>query len=275
MVMVPAGRFVMGAAAGEEEREEVPTEFRGRSQPRVALQIAAFALGRYEITRGQFAAFVAETGHAVGGGCYGHNDEGKYELIPSLNWRSPGFAQTDRHPVVCVNWNDAVAYAAWLARKSGKDYRLPSEAEWEYAARAGSQAARPWGDSSAAACGHANVRDEALQRYWKARGLTGSQMHDCDDGYAHTAPVGAFAANRFGVHDMIGNVWEWVQDCWNGTLAGMPANGTARLGGDCSRRVGRGGSWNSGPRGTRSANRSRVAAGGRIIDLGFRVARTR
>lgn len=239
MVVVPGGRFLMGAAPGEEEREGVPEKFRGRSQPRVVLAIGSFALGRYEVTRGQFASFVAETGHAVGAGCYHLTDEGKVELNPGLNWRNPGFVQTDAHPVVCINWNDAAAYVAWLSRKTGRGYRLPSEAEWEYAARAGSQTTRPWGNVSGDACAHANVWDlSTKERYPNFGG-----HHPCPDGFTYTAPVGAFNANAFGLHDMIGNVWEWTQDCWNGTLAGMPANGAARLIGDCSRRVVRGGSW--------------------------------
>lgn len=270
MVVVPAGGFVMGAAPGEEEREEVHNAFRGFSQPRVTLQIGAFALGRYEVTRGQFTAFVAETGHALGGGCWFYDAEGKWELTPSLNWRSPGFAQTDRHPVVCVDWNDAAAYAAWLGRKTGKTYRLPSEAEWEYAARAGSQTARPWGNAAGDACAHANVWDMSVKQTYP----NATNMHPCSDGFVHTAPVGAFTANAFGLHDMIGNVWEWTQDCRNGTLAGMPDNGSARMAGDCSQRVGRGGSWNDNPRVARSAYRAWGGTGIWTSYRGFRLART-
>ena len=268
MVVIPAGRFVMGAAPGEEEREDVPTQFRGLSQPRVALQIRAFALGRYEVTRGEFAAFVAETGHVLGGGCYATNDQGKWTLDARLDWRNPGFVQNDRHPVVCVSWNDAATYVAWLNRKTGKNYRLPSEAEWEYATRAKSQTARPWGDAAGDACAHANVWDlSAKEKYAEGKHIP------CSDGFVHTAPVGSFAANAFGLHDMVGNVWEWVQDCWNETLASMPADGAARLTGDCRLRVGRGGSWESGPGIARTAFRYRDIPGLRERQLGFRVAR--
>ncbi len=271
MVVVSSGRFIMGAAPGEEEREGVPESFRGRSQPRVDVTIASFALGRYEVTRGEFEEFVAETGYTVGGGCYSIDGEGKWELSPRLDWRNPGFTQSVRHPVVCVSWDDASAYAAWLSRKTGKAYRLPSEAEWEYAARAGSQATRPWGASADDACEHENVWDQGVKSTYP----NAISMHACSDGFVHTSPVGSFRSNSFGLHDMIGNAWEWVQDCWNDTLAGMPDSGAARLSGDCSRRVGRGGSWFDNPGVARSANRDGDDPGSRYASIGFRVARSR
>ncbi len=273
MVVIPGGRFVMGAAPGEEEREGVPEPIRGWSQPRVDLTVDSFMLGRYEVTRGEYAAFIAETGRPTGGNCwYWDFAEGKAKNDePGRNWRNPGFAQTGRHPVVCVDWNDAQAYVAWLGRKTGKAYRLPNEAEWEYAARAGTTTTRPWGNAAGGACDHANVWDESAKGTYS----NAINLHPCSDGFVHTAPAGSFQPNRFGLYDMIGNAWEWTQDCWNQTLAGVPTNGAARLSGDCSRRVMRGGSWFSGPRSARPANRDGVDAGARSSDLGFRVARTR
>ena len=270
MVVVPLGSFVMGAAPGEEEAEGVPQDFRGRSTPQASIRIPApLAVGILEVTRGQFAAFVRATGHAMGSSCWAW-DGSKYAERAGATWLSPGFFQDDRHPVVCVSWDDAQAYLRWLSGRTGKSYRLLSEAEWEYAARAGSQARRPWGDSAEPGCAHANIADATARRV--VGGITGGTA--CDDGHGHTAPVGSYRANAFGLHDMIGNVWEWTADCWNENLSGVPADGSARTSGDCSRRVLRGGSWVSGPWFARSANRIWFTAGYRFVYGGFRVART-
>ena len=187
-------------------------------------------------------AFVRATGHQA-----------------AADWRHPPFPQTDRHPVVNVSWNDAKAYVAWLSQTTERQYRLPSEAEWEYAARAGTATARYWGDRTRDACRYANVDDTA---------------HGCEGGYGRTMPVGSFEHNRFGLYDMLGNVWEWTEDCWNGNYDGAPADGSPWLRGNCSRRVMRGGSWGLDPKRIRSANRNYGTTGiwGDII--GFRVARS-
>ena len=152
-----------------------------------------------------------------------------------------------------VNWDDAQQYVAWLSRKTGKSYRLLSEAEWEYAAQAGS-------GREAAATRGANIANcVGCGSRWDGR---------------QAAPAGSFAANAFGLHDMLGNVWEWTADCWNASHDGALADGSVRLTGDCSRRVLRGGSWNVNPGLTRSAHRDRNTAVGRIGFYGFRVART-
>ena len=273
MVVVPSGSYIMGSPESETGRYENEGPQHPVTIPRPV------AAGRFEVTRGQFAAFVADSGYqSQGGNCYYWNsNEGKWVNDDlSKSWRNPGFTQTnDEHPVVCVSWNDAKAYAAWLTRKSGKDYRLLTEAEWEYAARAGSSTARPWGDSANQACAYANVRDQSFVRIVPAP--PGMQWnpgyHECDDNAGYTTKVGSYRANAFGLYDMIGNVWEWTEDCWNKSYAGAPADGSAWLAGDCSRRVGRGGGWFLNPRVARSANRNWVAAGNRNDDLGFRVAR--
>ncbi len=164
----------------------------------------------------------------------------------------------DTRPVINVSWTDAREYAAWLSRKTGKQYRLPSEAEWEYAARAGSTTAYSWGP----AIGRGNANCNGCGSQW-------------DD--KQTAPVGRFAANRFGLHDMHGNVWEWVEDCRHETYAGAPRDGAAwTTSGDCSFRYVRGGAWLSNPRFARSANRLSLSSGNlsRGSDTGFRVAVT-
>jgi sulfatase modifying factor 1 len=168
-----------------------------------------------------------------------------------------------------VSFEDATAYAEWLGKQTGKPYRLPSEAEWEYVARARTTTTRYWGDSEQEACAYANVADrEAKAKH------PGWVTFDCDDGYAETAPVGRFKPNAFGLYDMLGNAWEWTQDCYNDGYKNAPINGSAWLSGDCNRRVVRGGSWDGGPDGVPSALRGWGYAGGRIDDLGFRISRT-
>ncbi len=159
-------------------------------------------------------------------------------------WRDLGYRQTEREPVVCVNWQDARAYAEWLSRQTDKTYRLLSEAEWEYVARAGTKTARYWGEREEGQCRYVNGADSRTDLSWRI---------GCDDGYARTAPVGSYAANGFGLYDVLGNVHEWVEDCWNESCAGAPRGGQMWTTGDCSRRVGRGGSWSGSPRHLRSA----------------------
>ena len=270
MVVVPAGRITMGAQVGEAVREGVPDDQANRDQPRRQTTIARpFAVAKHEVTRGEFEVFVGESGYGAGGGCHVYTGRGS-EAQAAKDWRDPGYPQTDRDPAVCIAWEDAQAYVKWLSRKTGKPYRLPSEAEWEYATRAATTTARYWGDGADDICGYANSADLAAQeRYpeWSAG--------NCGDGYVHTAPVGRFEANRFGLHDMLGNVREWVEDCWHDSYAGAPADGTAwRAGGDCSRRVSRGGSWSGPARDARAADRGRPdTVGLRYNDIGFRVVR--
>ena len=168
-----------------------------------------------------------------------------------------------------VSWNDAQEYVRWLSRETGKSYRLPSEAEWEYAARGGTSTSRYWGDSSSSQCGHANGADAATKRVYLDWTVAA-----CDDGAVRTALVGSYSANGFGLFDVLGNVWEWTEDCWNGSYRGAPADGAPWYGSDCSRRVMRGGSWTVTPRHLRSAARLRLTTGVRATYAGFRVART-
>lgn len=216
MVKLPTGRFIMGSSVREAGRR--PPE---GPQFQVTLS-RPFAIGRFEVTHDQFAEFVLETGHNYGAGCTVYKGR-KRTFDPARTWQDPGYRQQGNHPVVCVNWEDAQAYAVWLSRKTGGNYRLPTEAEWEYAARAGTAASRFWGADPAKACGHANVYDRAAERTREAP----YDAFPCDDGFAEAAPVGSFKANGFGLHDMIGNVREWVQDCWHNTLKGAPSDGSA------------------------------------------------
>ena len=260
MVVVPSGSFMMGSPPGEEERDD-------DEGPQHRVQIAEpFAVGVHEVTRGEFARFVRETNRSVGNSCRVWNGgQKKWVERSGLNWRNPGFAQTDRHPVVCVSWDDVQSYVGWLSRETGEGYRLLSESEWEYAARGGTRTARYWGERESGQCRYGNGADASTTFDWRV---------SCSDGHAWTSPVGTYTGNGFGLHDVLGNVWEWVQDCWNEDYAGAPADGRAWERGDCSRRVVRGGSWYVKPRHLRSANRVRRTSGNRYNYLGFRIVRT-
>jgi formylglycine-generating enzyme required for sulfatase activity len=269
MVVIPAGEFTMGSPASEAGRgvDEGP-------QRQVA--IALYALGRSEVTVAEFRRFADESGYKTEAeraqGCSGFIYTDPLAAGPAAqavtSWRSPGLTQAESHPVLCVSWNDARAYAQWLSKKTGRRYRLPTESEWEYAARAGSVTARYWGDDPAQACRFANVADQSRFQTWGF-----GQKHECTDGYYFTAPAGGYSPNRFGLHDMLGNAWEWTEDCWNASYAGAPAVGSAWLGGDCAQRVSRGGSWSTVPRFARSATRNKNTADHRDNLTGFRLAR--
>ena len=259
MVVIPPGSFRMGDLSGDGGEDEKPVR-----EVRIGY---SFAAGKYEVTRGEYAAFVNATGRGKGDGCYYYTGS-KWEKGSDKSWRNPGFSQTDRDPVTCVNWDDAKAYVSWLSRKTGKTYRLLSEAEWEYVARAGGSSKYSYGNDESALCAHGNGADQRTSFSWKNT--------SCDDGYGNrTAPVGSFAANSFGLYDMHGNVLEWVEDCWHDSYHGAPSDGSAWVsGGDCSRRVLRGGSWLSKPWLLRSANRYRLGTVVRYDFIGFRVSRT-
>ena len=256
MVVVPSGSFRMGSPSSEQDRDS-------HEGPMREVTIGSpFALGVHEVTVSEFGRFVDETGHSVGGSCWtSEGDEDNVEDRAGRGWRGPGFRQGGSHPVVCVGWHDARAYLAWLSGTTGERYRLPSEAEWEYAARAGTTT--PFHTGSTISTDEANYDGD----YVYGSGREGVYRK-------RTVPVGSFGANAFGLHDVHGNVWEWVQDCGKGSYAGAPGDGSAWESGDCSRRVLRGGSWLSEPRDLRSASRVGGNTGNRISNIGFRVART-
>ena len=264
LVVIPAGEFQMGSSASEEGRSD-------NEGPLRRVVVGSFALGRREVTRSEYAAFVTATGRGSGGGCAVFTGSNEWSPNAERSWREPGFAQGGDHPVVCVNWEDARAYAAWLSGETGKSYRLPSESEWEYAARAGTTTARYWGAGSDAQCGYANGADAALKSRFNSRTVAG-----CDDGAVWTAPAGSYGANDFRLFDMLGNLWEWVEDCWHEDYSGAPSDGTAwTIGGDCGNRVLRGGAWETATAALRSAERmGNHSADVREDHVGFRVART-
>jgi sulfatase modifying factor 1 len=262
MVVIYSGRFNMGSPDSEEGRgdDEGPVH---------SVKIAAFAIGKTEITRGQFAEFVKKARYSTGEKCW-TLEKGKYEERKG-NWREPGFPQSNMDPVVCINWNDALAYAKWLSRKTGKRYRLPTEAEWEYAARGGTGTARYWGNNPDKACAYANGADKTAQA--KIDGATSWSVHHCTDGFAFTAPAGHYKPNAFGLEDMLGNVWEWTGDIYHVDYQGAPTDGSAWQGGG-DKRLLRGGSWNNSPSNLRAAVRYKSDPALRFSSFGFRVARS-
>jgi formylglycine-generating enzyme required for sulfatase activity len=262
MVVVPAGTFQMGTARSESGSGE-------NERPRHEVKIAKmFAAGRFEVTRAQFAAFVADSGYKIENTCYVWQHSATWENQQGRNWRDVGFRQADDHPVVCVSWKDAQAYLAWLGRKTGKAYRLPTEPEWEYFARAGTKTSRYWGDDLSLACEYANVHDKETQSDHKFDW----EAHDCKDGYSETSPAGKFKPNPFGLYDVMGNAWEWTEDCLTTNYINAPADGSASVTEDCPKRVYRGGGW-SGPALPRSGVRNGNQPTYRSQLLGFRVVR--
>ncbi len=265
--LIPAGEFLMGSTDGDKYALNLE-----KPQHRVRIT-KPFYLGVTEVTRGQFRVFVDDVGYKTeaekdGKGGSGWNEETKkFEQNPRYTWRSPGFEQTDEHPVVNVSWNDAQAFIGWLSQKEGKTYRLPTEAEWEYACRAGTTTRYFSGDDPEGLAAVANVADGTLKE--KHPGWTTIAARD---GHVYTAPVGRFQANAFGLHDMHGNVWEWCQD-WAGAdyYKQSPVDDPPGPSGAASR-VLRGGSWSIGPRFCRSAFRLRLGTGSRNNFLGFRLA---
>lgn len=261
LVVVPGGRFEMGSPTSESGRGD-------DEGPQRWVSVGSFAVGRFEVTRGQFRAFVRVTSRAMTGGCdLWHGPA--FRPDPSRDWQSPGYPQDDDHPVACVSWNDAQAYVVWLSRQTGKRYRLLTEAEWEYVARAGSRSRYYFGASEAELCRYANVADQAFLRAHPG----GSGHTPCNDGSAATSPIGRFLPNAFGLHDVHGNLWEWVEDCY-GPYSAAPSDGRAATGSSSCVRVIRGGSWQDVPRTLRSALRFGFTPDDRLIVVGFRVSRT-
>ena len=238
MVVIPAGRFLMGSSDEETARDvdavlpsiesKFAKEYMLHEHPRHQVNIdRPFALGKYRVTRGEFAAFVRETGYSTEGGCTLLIDD-DYLMRPEAGWQNPG----------CDG-----------------PYRLPSEAEWEYAARAGTETVRWWGDS----IGSGNADCYGCGSPWDKQ---------------QPAPAGSFQANAFGLSDVLGSAWQWTEDCWNEAYAGSPQDGSAWRTGKCELRVMRGGDWSSRPWVLRSANRTRQKPSGRNNSIGFRVAET-
>ena len=291
MVVIPAGTFTMGTPASEvadDPFSEIRLQLEGQQR---VVTIQQFAVGKFDITRGQWAAFVSATNRPTHGGCSWSDlprapDSQIWDPHPDASWKNLGRIQDDNHPVVCVTWRDAQDYVEWLSRRTGATYRLLTEAEWEYAARAGTSTPYPWGPT--ASHEYANYGTDTVAGVGLALGR---------DKWVATSPVGAFPPNQFGLYDMHGNVMQWVEDLFSGSYSGLPTDGSAYkteitlkveaapflwLNGkkSSSFRLIRGGdAWNP-PVMIRSASRNFAPARGQTLEsyssagLGFRVAKT-
>jgi len=267
-VRIPKGKFQMGSPKGEEGHSD------DEDQHEVEIT-RDYYLAKYHVTRGQFRAFVTADGYKTeaetdGKGSYGWNpDKETFEQNKDYNWKNVGFAQTDEHPVLCVSWNDAEAFCKWLSKKTGKAVRLPHEAEWEYACRAGSTTRFYCGDDQETLARVGNVADGTAKKKFK----DWSWAIAAEDGYVFTAPAGKFAANRFGLHDMHGNAWQWCAD-WYGPYSDLQRENPLRIESvkDKEYRVLRGGSWFGTPLYCRAASRGGSAPSYRNGYYGFRVA---
>lgn len=259
MVVIPAGTAIVGAAADDPFRnaDELPERRSTISEP--------FAVSRYEITRDQYEAFVLATNRPVGGDCLtDRRKRGDWQIDANTSFRDPGFAQGGNHPVACVNWDEAQAYVAWLNAQTSGGYRLLTEVEWEYVARGGAtqNLVYPWGNDAAQGCPFANVFDRSMMAKYTGIDTSGYKVFDpmgCEDGLLNTSPVGSLKPNAFGVYDVIGNVAEWVADCFDAT---------------CARRFIKGGSWGSLAHNVRIAERIAYPPTHRDDSIGIRVART-
>ncbi len=312
LVQIPSGEFVMGEASANKVAAHHPTSIQigqGFDDDRPALPVRLtkpFLIATHEVTVGQFQAFVAATGYLTEAEKSGR---GAYVLHPSVkneterftpekqaSWRNPGFEQTDEHPVVCVSWHDASAFCEWLTKRDGAVYRLPTEAEWEFACRARTESIYSWGDEPDAAYAHGNVGDGALeaQHPGTVSRQRGDRLgRDEGDGVVYTAPVGRYKPNAFGLYDMHGNVWEWCRDRYYDRLyatrqkelqalrlAKQPVISIDPHGPETTPqhqygdwRSLRGGSWYVSPISCRSATRSFAEAGDGFSYIGFRVVR--
>jgi len=275
MVEIPGGTFPMGTAAADRLIDPRTGKPAKNDAPRHEVTLQAFAIGRYEVTVAEYRAFVAATGHESSGGCMEFSKKDSFTISAAANWDDPGFPQAENAPVGCVSFFDAVAYTDWLRATTGETYRLPSEAEWEYAARAATTTAYHWGADPYRACDYANIRSPGADTISKRQAQ--SDMYDgftCDDGFAQSSPVGSFRPNDFGLYDMQGNAWEWVADCNHKDYEGAPSDGSAWLDDvPCQFGVIRSGSYLNRVERSTTAVRAGRPQSGKATNMGFRVAK--
>jgi formylglycine-generating enzyme required for sulfatase activity len=292
-VLVPAGEFLMGS----DESPEILSKSYSQYERRRVLELGdeapvhgvritqAFYLGQFEVSVAQFRKFIEASGYspesvADGTGGYGYSanyDSSKSisgdafeRRDPKYSWRNPGFVQGDDHPVVNVTWNDAVVLAKWLSEKEGVKYRLPTEAEWEYACRAGTRTRYASGDDPKSLLKMANVFDLDAGEYWQRWAQFALAGHD---GFAFTSPIGSFAPNAWGLYDMHGNVWEWVSDWYGNDYYARSPTDNPQGPADGSVRVRRGGSWHTWALYARSSYRNWITPSSRYTLVGMRLVR--
>jgi sulfatase modifying factor 1 len=312
LVCIKPGEYIRGSIKGDHLRQNHPLTTGGvgehDSRPRHRVRITKpFEFASTEVTVGQFRKFVEDTVYKTTAETNGQGaiaflpevkeeGEGQFGTRPDCTWRNPGFPQDENHPVVCVSWKDASAFCAWLSRKEKATYRLPTEGEWEYAARAGATTSYLGGNSASTIYAYGNVADATLEK--AVPGMTLRQrikdLYGTDgDGFAFTAPFGSLKANNWGIHDTHGNVWEWCSDKYHAihyseiTKANFnhdepetlplitdpqgPSGTPNHKFGDW--RVMRGGAWVTGPLTSRCASKSYGEAGDAFCYTGFRVVR--
>jgi formylglycine-generating enzyme required for sulfatase activity/uncharacterized caspase-like protein len=274
MMVAPAGRFTMGSPDSEGGRRDI------EGPQRMVEVRSSFAAGRYAITRDQFDAFVKATARLYDDGCYAESSSAdKWILRPDLSFRSPGFAQDGRHPVVCISWEDANAYVEWLSAKTGKSYRLLTEAEREYVTRAGTTTPYWWGSTIRPDLANYDktpdqpTSDQDLSTKARTASASPGPGKSPTTKAKGTVPVDFYQSNPWGLFQVHGNVAEWVEDCWNRSYKGAPSDTSAVKTGDCNRRVLRGGGWSYWASDVRSAYRESARKENRYVHVGFRVAR--
>ena len=275
LVWISPGEYQMGSSATETWKDDSEV-------PQHSVKITyRLAVGTHDVTRGEYAKFVSETNRTNLGGC-GLWNVMSYLVEDKWDWNNAiGFhaeKQTDDHPVVCVTLEDAKAYAAWLTKATGKQYRLPSEAEWEFIARGGNNTARYWGGTRGdQVCKFANVADQTLAMATKIN-MSPDRAREilamCSDEFIFTSPVGSFPPNVFGIYDAIGDVWEMVTDCWHPNYSSAPADGSSWESSDCHSHVIRGAGWETDPDDARITIRAESNPSDRRNTVGFRVVRT-
>lgn len=254
MVQMREGDTVLGSERG------------GAEGPRTNQTIATFEIAAAEISVGDMRSFEEATGTRTGRSCFIWTPEGRLRSRDGAYWGAPGFDVTDDHPAACVSWDDAMAYVDWLNAEDPRGgWRLVSEAEFEYAARGTLDADYPWPGGLSAIC--QRVNGAGAESRFRHRNMA------CDDGTEAPVPAGAFPVNPYGLSHMIGNLWEWTADCWNGSHRGATVDGAARMTGNCSSRVLRGGSWDDPPENLRVSYRVGIPKTRRQANVGFRVAR--
>ncbi len=272
MVIIPEGSVFIGSYEDEIGRKRAE---RNRIKATIS---KPFAMAKTEVTLRQFRLFMESTDYKSttpvrdGEPLIGCNyyDGKSYGYVQGHSWENPGYPQREDAPVVCVSWSDATAYAKWLTEKTGRKYRVPSTVEFEYASRAGSSTPWYWGTDPQQACEYANLGDRTFANQFPSR-----PSFPCDDGYVFTASVAKFKPNQYGLFDMVGNAWEWTNDCFQLDLKDAPIDGSSWVDNKedaCQWRTPKGGSWISGIGWSRAAVRSRDGADYKSFMLGFRVA---
>ena len=277
LVRIEAGEFMMGNEDSVDELVKLfpyakKEWFEDAAKRHLVMITRPFYLGAHEVTVGQFQRFVESTSYKTeaesdGKGEYGIKSDGTFEQSPSYTWKNPGYSQNEDHPVVNVSWNDAVKFCEWLSRDEGQDYRLPTEAEWEYACRAGTRTRYWHGDDPEGLAKVGNIADATV----KSKYPNFANTIVASDKFANTAPVGSFTPNKWGLYDMHGNVNEWCSD-WYGEYPSVTVSDPTGAAGKGSARVIRGGSWAYNAGGCRSAFRINFTPDSRSFYLGFRVA---